>query len=64
MTCWESSGRTIRCRILLCSDGLFKAVAQPGIVARLGDPEPAEALLQAAPGAGAKDNVTALVTQV
>lgn len=51
-------------RFLLCSDGLFKAVTQPGIIARLNDPEPADALLQAALGAGAKDNVTALVAQV
>ena len=51
-------------RILLCSDGLFKAVAQPGIVDRMSEPEPAEALLQAALVAGAKDNVTALVAQV
>ena len=49
---------------LWCSNRLFKAVAKPGIVIRLSDPDPTEALMQAELIAGAKNNETALLTQV
>lgn len=48
-------------RFLLCSDGLTKALGTEEIVSRLGNSDPAAALVAAALAANARDNVTALV---
>ena len=49
---------------LLCSDGLFKAIAEDGIAGRLRDGVTAEALIEAAVAEGARDNVTAIIVRV
>jgi serine/threonine protein phosphatase Stp1 len=51
-------------RILLCSDGLFKAIPESAIAAVLTSGGDANALLQRSLQAGARDNVTALVVSV
>ncbi len=53
-------------RLLLCSDGLFKAVAESEVAAVLGSDEdsPAERLLLAALACGATDNVTAVAVEL
>ncbi len=48
-------------RLLLCSDGLFKAVPHDVIATWMLGEEPAKALLAAALAQDAKDNVTAIV---
>lgn len=48
-------------RLLLCSDGLFKALTERDIESRLAAGNGAEALIAAALEAGARDNVTAVV---
>ncbi len=48
-------------RLLLCSDGLFKALAERDIESRLAAGDGADALIAAALEAGARDNVTAVV---
>ncbi|MFM9883249.1 MAG: type VI secretion system-associated protein TagF [Burkholderiales bacterium] len=48
-------------RLLLCSDGLFKALTEGDIETRLAAGEGADALVAAALAAGARDNVTAVV---
>jgi serine/threonine protein phosphatase Stp1 len=48
-------------RLLLCSDGLFKALAERDIESCLAAGDGAEALIAAALEAGARDNVTAVV---
>ena len=50
-------------RFLLCSDGLFKALDAATIGRLAGEPDPAQALIQAALTAAARDNVTAVVVQ-
>lgn len=50
-------------RFLLCSDGLFKALDSPVIMALMQASEPARALIDAALEAGARDNVTAVVIE-
>ncbi len=54
-------------RLLLCSDGLFKALAEPAVAMLLGlanpDASPAERLLQAALERHASDNVTAVAVE-
>jgi protein phosphatase/serine/threonine-protein phosphatase Stp1 len=49
---------------LLCSDGLFKAMDEPEIAARLLGGASAEALVEAAVAQGARDNVTAILVRV
>ncbi len=53
-------------RLLLCSDGLFKAVAESDVASVLGSDEdlPAERLLLAALAGGAEDNVTAVTVEL
>ena len=51
-------------RILLCSDGLFKAIPESAIATVLASGGDANALLQRSLQAGARDNVTALVVSV
>jgi protein phosphatase/serine/threonine-protein phosphatase Stp1 len=50
-------------RVLLCSDGLFKALPEVEIARLLNDGGGPEALIEAALAAGARDNVTALVIE-
>lgn len=54
-------------RFLLCSDGLFKALAEPAVATLLGlahpDGSPADRLLQAALERKASDNVTAVAVE-
>ncbi len=54
-------------RFLLCSDGLFKALAEPAVETLLGlenpDASPVERLLQAALERHASDNVTAVAVE-
>jgi protein phosphatase/serine/threonine-protein phosphatase Stp1 len=50
-------------RVLLCSDGLFKALPEARIARVLADGGGPEALIDAALAAGARDNVTALVIE-
>jgi len=47
--------------LLLCSDGLFKALPEREIESRLSGGDEPEQLIEAALAAGAKDNVTAVV---
>lgn len=47
--------------LLLCSDGLFKALAEPAIAAMLRSGEEAEAIIAAAVAHGARDNVSVVV---
>lgn len=49
---------------LLCSDGLFKALAEAEIASRLAAGEGPEELLAAALARGARDNVTALAVRM
>ncbi|WP_426956421.1 PP2C family protein-serine/threonine phosphatase [Muricoccus radiodurans] len=49
---------------LLCSDGLFKAIEEPGIAARLRAGATAESLIADAVSHGARDNVTAVVIRI
>jgi serine/threonine protein phosphatase PrpC len=52
-------------RLLLCSDGLFKALSEDRIATGVSSgPDPASSLLDAALSAGAKDNVTIIVTAI
>jgi protein phosphatase/serine/threonine-protein phosphatase Stp1 len=51
-------------RVLLCTDGLFKALSEVRIAAMLQEGCGPEGLLQAALDAGARDNVTALVVEL
>lgn len=51
-------------RLLLCSDGLFKAVAEDAIAAALAAGGDADALIEAALAERARDNVSALVVDV
>ncbi len=48
-------------RLLLCSDGLFKALAEGDIETRLAAGDGADEFIAAALAAGARDNVTAVV---
>ncbi|MFB0493644.1 serine/threonine protein phosphatase PrpC [Methylobacterium sp. OAE515] len=50
-------------RFLLCSDGLPKALSSQDIESHMDEDDPAAALLEAALGAGVKDNVTVIVAQ-
>ncbi len=61
----EISGElTIGDRLLLCSDGLNKALTDPEIAVLLAGAVPAEALVQAALEKQATDNVTAVAVEV
>lgn len=51
-------------RVLLCTDGLFKALPEARIAQMLQDGHGPEDLLQAALDAGARDNVTALLVEL
>lgn len=48
-------------RLLVCTDGVFKAVPADAILACIGSAEPADTLIAEAIRRGARDNVTALV---
>jgi protein phosphatase/serine/threonine-protein phosphatase Stp1 len=50
-------------RFLLCSDGLFKALTEQDIAARLAADEASATLLSAAVACGARDNVTAVTVR-
>lgn len=50
-------------RLLLCSDGLNKAIDDSRIAALTSSPSPAQALVEEALRAGARDNVTAVVIE-
>jgi len=51
-------------RLLLCSDGLFKAVAEDAIATTLAGGSDADALIEAALAERARDNVSAVIVDV
>lgn len=50
-------------RFLLCTDGLFKTMSEPEIAAMLGGGADAAAIVTAAVGRGARDNVSAIAVE-
>lgn len=51
-------------RLMLCSDGLFKAIPEAEIAAMLADGAAAETLVDAAVARGARDNVSAVMLRL
>lgn len=59
------SGRLVKGdQLMLCSDGLFKALPEAEIARMLGDGAEAQALVDAAVASGARDNVSAVMLRI